>query len=40
MLGLPGHLTELNLSAEEVAQQLRAFPALTEDPSVDPGLHV
>lgn len=40
MLGLPGHLTELNLSAEEVAQQLRAFPALTEDLSVDPGLHI
>ena len=36
MIGLPGHLTELSLSAEEVAQQLQAFPALTEDLSFDP----
>lgn len=36
MIDLPGHLTELNLLAEEVAQQLRAFPALTEDLSLDP----
>ena len=36
MIGSPGHLTELNLSAEEVAQQLREFPALTEVLSLDP----